>query len=166
MRRIKPLSALRLIRTCADGAARARERFDWKVVVRAYEELWQELTVLKNAGQPAPSPEALRDFWPARPDPFDLFASFPSTPFSSQQAFSQTLGVSEAEVLERLSLKASLVNASKDISADFLLAVWKLADGRGATLQDVLAAHQNTQPALAVRALLWLTKLGLLRVTP
>lgn len=150
----------------ANGAARARERFDWRVIVRAYEELWRELAALRTAGQEAPSPEAMRGIWPARPDPFELFASFPSTPFSSQQVFSQASDIPEAEVLERLSLRVSLVNASQDISSAFLLAVWKLAGGRGATVRDILAAHQNTSPALAVRALLWLTKLGLLRITP
>ncbi|WP_052003082.1 glycosyltransferase family 4 protein [Microvirga sp. BSC39] len=150
----------------ANGAARAREHFDWKVIVRAYEELWQELAALRTAGQEAPSPGAARGIWPARPDPFELFASFPSIPFSSQQVFSQAADVPEAEVLERLSLRVSLVNASPDISSAFLLSVWKLAGGRGATVRDILAAHQSTSPALAVRALLWLTKLGLLRVAP
>ncbi|MBM1173280.1 glycosyltransferase family 4 protein [Microvirga arabica] len=148
----------------ANGAARARERFDWKVIVRAYEELWRELSALRNARQEAPSPETMRGFWSARPDPFELFASFPSLPFSSQYVVSQVPGIDETEVLERLSLKASLVSASPDISSDFLRAVWKLAAGQGATVQDVLAAHRDSSPALTVRALLWLAKLGLLTI--
>ncbi|MBF9194880.1 glycosyltransferase [Microvirga terrestris] len=147
----------------ANGKARARERFEWEVIVKAYEELWQELAALRNAGQAAPSPEAKLGFWPSRPDPFELFASFPSIPFSSQKVFSQVGDIAETEVQERLSLKMSLVNASPDISAAFLLAVWKVAGGHGATVRDVLATHQNTSAALAVRALLWLTKLGLLK---
>jgi glycosyltransferase involved in cell wall biosynthesis len=150
----------------ANGAARARERFDWKVIVAAYEELWRELAALRTAEQAAPSPEAMRGFWPARPDPFDLFASFPSLPFSSQHGVSQAAEIGEAEVLERLSLRVALVNASPDISSAFLLAVWKLAGGQGTTVRDILAAHQNASPALTVRSLLWLAKLGLLTITP
>jgi len=150
----------------ANGAVRARERFDWKVIVKAYEDLWQELAALRTAGQEAASPEAMRGIWPARPDPFELFASFPSTPFSTQQVFTQAVHITEAEVLERLNLRVSLVNASPDISSAFLHSVWRLAGGRGATARDVLAAHQNTSPALAIRALLWLAKLGLLRTSP
>jgi len=148
----------------ANGAARARERFDWKVIVTAYEELWQELAALRTAGQAAPSPEAMRGFWPARPDPFELFASFPSRPFSSQHAVSQVAGIDEAEVMERLSLRLALVNASPDISSAFLLAVWKLAGGQGVMVRDIVAAHLNVSPALTVRALLWLAKLGLLTI--
>ena len=150
----------------ASGAARAKERFDWKVIIKAYEELWQELAVRRTSEQSAPSPQTMRGFWPARPDPFDLFASFPSLPFSSQHVVSQTAEIGEAEALERLSLKVSLVNASSDISSTFLMAVWKQAGGEGATVRDILAAHQNASPALAVRALLWMAKLGLLTISP
>ncbi|MBD2748770.1 glycosyltransferase family 4 protein [Microvirga sp. BT688] len=149
----------------ANGAARARERFDWKVIVRAYEDLWQELAALKNSGQAAPSPEAMRGFWPARPDPFELFASFPSLPFSTQHIVSQVAGIGETEVLERLSLRVSLVNAVPEVSSTSLLALWKLAGGQGKTIRDVLAAHRNASAALTVRALLWLAKLGLLTIT-
>jgi glycosyltransferase involved in cell wall biosynthesis len=144
-----------------NGVARARERFDWKVIVGAYEELWRELAALRHAGQAAPSPDAMRGFWPARPDPFELFASFPSLPFSSRHIVSQAAGIGETEVLERLSLRVSLVNASPDVSSTLLLALWKLAGGQGTTVRDILAAHQNSSPALVVRGLLWLAKLGL-----
>ncbi|WP_201861512.1 glycosyltransferase [Microvirga soli] len=148
----------------ASGAVRARERFDWQVIVKAYEELWQELAAMRDAGQSAPSPEAMRGFWPARPDPFDLFASFPSLPFSSHYVVSQAAGISEAEVLERLGLRVALVNASPDISSAFLLTVWKLAGGQCTTVRNIIAGHQNASPALTVRALVWLAKLGLLTI--
>lgn len=150
----------------ANGAARARERFDWKVIVRAYEDLWQELAALRNTGQAAPSPEAMRGFWPARPDPFELFASFPSQPFSSDHIVAQVGGIDETEVLERLSLRVSLVNAVPEVSSTSLLALWKLAEGQGKTERGIVAAHQNASPALTVRALLWLSKLGLLTIKP
>ncbi|MGF9759833.1 glycosyltransferase family 4 protein [Microvirga sp. 0TCS3.31] len=150
----------------ANGAARAREHFDWKVIIGAYEELWRELAAMRHAGEATRSPEAMRGFWPARPDPFELFGSFPSLPFASHHVVSQVAGIDEAEVLERLSLRVSLVNASPDISSTLLRAVWKLAGGQDATVRDVLSAHQNASPALVVRALLWLAKLGLLTITP
>jgi len=148
----------------SNGAARARELFDWRVIVRAYEELWQELAAMRSAGETASSPSP--GSWPARPDPFDLFAGFPSLPFSTGHYISQVDGLDEAEVLERLSMRVSLVNASPDISADFLVAVWKLAGRQNTTTRDILSAHQDSSPALAVRAILWLAKLGLIRIDP
>nr|WP_246408190.1 glycosyltransferase family 4 protein [Microvirga lupini] len=150
----------------ANGAARARERFDWKVIVKAYEELWQELAAVRKAGQAAPSPETMRGFWPARPDPFELFASFPSLPFSSQHVVSQSAEIGEAEVLERLNLKVALVNASPDISSTFLLAMWKQVSDQGTSVREVLTAHRDASPALTARALMWLAKLGLLKINP
>jgi glycosyltransferase involved in cell wall biosynthesis len=150
----------------ANGAARARERFDWKIIIKAYEELWQELAELRKAGQSAPSPESMRGFWPARPDPFDLFASFPSIPFSGHYVVFRAADIDDAEVLERLSLRVALVNASPDISSSFLLTVWKLAGSQGTTVRNILAAHQGASPALTVRALVWLAKFGLVTITP
>jgi glycosyltransferase involved in cell wall biosynthesis len=154
------------LRRCmgANGAARARESFDWKVVIKAYEELWRELAALRIGKEPSPSPELMRGFWPARPDPFELFASFPSASFSSRHVLTQCPGLSEAEVLERLSLQISLVNASPEISPTSLLEMWKQVGSQGTTARDILARRPGTAPALTIRCLLWLAKLGLLRI--
>jgi alpha-maltose-1-phosphate synthase len=106
----------------------------------------------------------MRGFWPARPDPFELFASFPSAGFSSQHVFTQAPGLSEAEVLERLGLKIALVSSSPEIPATLLLEVWKQVGSQGATAMDILARRPGTAPALMVRSLLWLAKLGLVRI--
>jgi hypothetical protein len=150
----------------ANGAARARERFDWKVVIRSYEELWRGLAELRAAGEPAsPSPgQQNSGFWPARPDPFHLFASFPSGRFSGQTRFVQVAGIDEGRVVERLDLKIALVNGSSDVSRAFLLDLWKQVGSRGASAGDILAAGEPSAAPATVRSLLRLAKLGLLRV--
>jgi hypothetical protein len=150
----------------ANGAARARERFDWKVVIRSYEELWRGLAELRAAGEPA-SPSLGQQnsgFWPARPDPFHLFASFPSGRFSGQTRFVQVAGIDESRVVERLDLKIALVNGSSDVSRAFLLDLWKQVGSRGASAGDILAAGEPSAAPATVRSLLRLAKLGLLRV--
>ncbi len=150
----------------ASGAARAREVFDWKVIIQAYENLWRELGELRMAREPGspPSPDGTRPFWPARPDPFELFASFPSAGLSSGHRVMAVPGVDEREVSERLSLKLALVNVSPDISLAFLLNLWKQVGSEGATIGSMLAAQSSSSAALSVRGLLWLAKLGLLRI--
>lgn len=149
----------------ASGAARAREVFDWKVIVKAYEELWRELAALRTAGEPVspPSPQQNAGFWPARPDPFDLFASFPSAGLSPHHVFIQFPGVDETGVAARLALKIAMVNVSADTSPGFLLDLWKQVGHEGATVRDILATRQPSSAALVLRGLLWLAKLGLLR---
>jgi alpha-maltose-1-phosphate synthase len=150
----------------ANGTARARERFDWKVIIRSYEELWRELAELRAAAEPAsPSPaQQNAGFWPARPDPFDLFASFPSSRFSGHTRFVQTPGIDGGQVLERLDLKIALVNGSSDVSRAFLLDLWKQVGSQGASTQDILATREPSAAAATVRSLLRLAKLGLLQV--
>jgi glycosyltransferase involved in cell wall biosynthesis len=150
----------------ASGVARAREVFDWKVIIQAYENLWRELGSLRMAGEPGspPSPDSTRPFWPARPDPFELFASFPSAELSSAHRVMPVAGIDEQEVSERLVLKLALVNISPDISSAFLLDLWKQVGSEGATVRSMLAAQGKPSAALTIRGLLWLAKLGLLRI--
>ena len=118
------------------------------------------------AGEPGspPSPGGTRPFWPARPDPFEVFASFPSAELSSAHWVMPVEGIDEREVSERLVLKLELVNVSPDISSAFLLSLWKQVGSEGATVRSMLAAQGNSSAALTVRGLLWLAKLGLLRI--
>jgi starch synthase len=62
----------------AAGRARARETFDWSVIVRAYQRLWAELAAIRAA-----APEAVpllpgRAPRPLAMDPFALFREFPT----------------------------------------------------------------------------------------
>nr|WP_246205682.1 glycosyltransferase family 4 protein [Microvirga arsenatis] len=146
----------------ANGAARARELFDWKVIVRAYEELWQELAAMRSAGETASSPSP--GSWPARPDPFDLFAGFPSEGFSGQFRFKRPRELGEAEAAERLALRIALVNASPDINPAMMLEIWRKVGSEGVTVKDFVAARKDLPAALTVHSLLWLAKLGLLSI--
>ena len=149
----------------SNGAARARTMFDWKVIVKAYEELWRELATLRTASEATSLPvQHNAGSWPACPDPFELFASFPSARLSGQHRFVQTAGIDDSQVLERLALKIALVNTSSEISPAYLLDVWKTVGSQGARAMDILAGREHSSAAATVRSLLWLTKLGLLRI--
>ncbi len=58
------------------GRRRARERYDGRVIVAAHQALWEELAALRQS-----LPETAPDLTghPLRPDPFALFAGFPTT---------------------------------------------------------------------------------------
>jgi hypothetical protein len=150
----------------ASGAARAREIFDWQVIVRAYERLWGELGDLRKAHDPAapPSPLESSGFWPARPDPFDLFRSFPTSTLSDQHKVQQAPGLSESVVASRLGMAIVMVNASHDISEAFLIDLWREIGTEEVTVGEVLARRQTRPASLMVRALLWLAKFDLLHI--
>jgi hypothetical protein len=71
-----------LRRRLGDSARRrAREEFDWKHVIRRYQELWRELAALRRDArviEGAPRREG-RSSNPTRPDPFTYCRSFRAT---------------------------------------------------------------------------------------
>ncbi len=152
----------------ANGAARAREVFDWQVIVRAYERLWDELSELRNAAGTAPDASlgGARGFWPARPDPFGLFASFPSATLSGRHRLAQIDGVDEGEVASRLALKVALIHPSGPVSSSFLMELWRRIGSKQPTVRELLEEQPGASAPLTVRGVLWLAKLGLVRILP
>jgi glycosyltransferase involved in cell wall biosynthesis len=147
----------------ASGASRAREAFDWKVIIRAYERLWDELAELRreHASSSPRRPDHARRFWPARPDPYELFAKFPSSLLSHGHEVRCLPGIDLEEVRARLQLKAALLDASSEISKTFLCDLWLQLDESWRTVADVLSAQPAPLHANTARALVWLSKLGL-----
>lgn len=70
-----------LRRTFGDsGKARARDVFDWRHIIHAYDELWTSLSEQRLARTPTPSlPEKWQAAHPGYPNPWQMFAGFPTT---------------------------------------------------------------------------------------
>jgi alpha-maltose-1-phosphate synthase len=149
----------------ANGAARAREIYDWAVIIRAYERLWRDLAELRRGKGSTSPPPATAGFWPARPDPFDLFASFASETLSLEHLVVQTAGIDGAEAAARLGLKLAFVNVSSEVSDAFLLNLWRDVGAGGGAVRDLIAARSGTPPHLTVRGLMWLAKFDLVRLS-
>ena len=60
------------------GQARARELYDWKRIIRTYEELWAELSEIRLEGRKN-STDSSRSVWGARLDPTIAFANYPTS---------------------------------------------------------------------------------------
>lgn len=131
---------------------RALQTYDWPVIVRAYEALWQELEerrAFHTEEEPKPSPQVA--------DPFRTFAGFASE--SIGQGFKvQPVDAAEA-LLERL--------AGSPISA---MDARTLEDGRALVaamrrqgameMQQALPEAAVSEAARTFRALAWLLKMG------
>jgi glycosyltransferase involved in cell wall biosynthesis len=92
----------------AAGRARARETFDWPVIVRAYQRLWAELAAIRAA---APEAVPLLPGRAARPlamDPFALFREFPTRFLAAgtRIALSPGVDVAAALAMGRLAIAA------------------------------------------------------------
>ena len=150
----------------ANGAARAREVYDWKVIVRAYENLWDKLARIRREKSPLPASSTSASYRPARPDPYDLFASFPSSTLSLKHQIRRAPGISLDEVKERLELKVTLATSAFGASVDILSALWLGLSAAGETVESVLAKLPQHESPRTTRFLVWLAKLGLAQIDP
>jgi glycosyltransferase involved in cell wall biosynthesis len=147
----------------ANGAARAREAFDWKVVIKAYEALWAELAEMREAGEGQAGRRAT-GVWPARPDPFDLFASFPTSVISARHKISRPDDVDDREAAARIALRAAMANLVPEISPPLVMDLWRRLGTGDQTVEAILATEDRMPGAATLRALLLLAKLGLVAI--
>jgi glycosyltransferase involved in cell wall biosynthesis len=148
----------------ASAAERARRVFDWKVVIRAYEELWAKLAEMRrSADAELPGPRR-RSAWPARPDPFELFASFPTSILSARHRIVAAEGIEEEEASARLRLRASMADIVPELSLPAALETWRRLGPGEATVEAIVASQTGLPSSRVLRALLMLAKAGLVTI--
>ena len=147
------------------GRQRAREVYDWAVIIPQYEALWAQLTELRKAQattfKPLPQP------WPARMDPFHAFASYPTQTLTPQTVLA-LVDADSAIALARVGAyqKLAMVNFAKMVlpsEAEVQLVLNAAASGAKTALELIQAIPAERQ-AHVFRALVWLLKLGILKV--
>ncbi len=144
----------------AAGQARARQSFDWSVVFARYVALWEELAERRRA-DPLCADEQLRTRRPDRPDPFTLFASFPTGVIGPQTRLSLVPG-SDAAAAEARRALASVNYASASLPPPAAVARVLAALAAGAATQADVAAALPARPAQGLaRTTAWLIKMGL-----
>jgi hypothetical protein len=139
----------------AAGARRAREAFDWSVVLRRYQELWAYQATLRQAA-PAQPPAGLP--WPARPDPFRAFASYPTRLLADDQTVRRT--AAPQSLIDALLASPMIAFDQPGLPArDDLL---RILAAEGATVAARAAVLGPARRREALRAILFLAKYDLL----
>ena len=147
------------------GRQRAREVYDWAVIIPQYEALWAQLTELRKAQATTSKP--LPQSWPARMDPFHAFASYPTQTLTPQTVLA-LVDADSAIALARVGAyqKLAMVNFAKMVlpsEAEVQLVLNAAAPGAKTALELIQAIPDKRQ-AHVFRALVWLLKLGILKV--
>ncbi len=149
----------------AAGRARARDMFDWGIIVPQYDALWDELARIRNAAV-AQKPDLLKPrIWPQRPDPFTLFAHYPTRHLTLDTKISIGSAIGQSAAVSALKMN----NFSRGpwpgakVMQDIVQVVRERDGGRGHVLLADFA--QNGQiSAFVPRMILNLVKYGILRV--
>jgi glycosyltransferase involved in cell wall biosynthesis len=146
------------------GRRRARDHYDWRVILPRYRELWQELRRIRLASK---DPAPLASLWPARPDPFRAFAGYPTAPLQPGTLL-QLNALDGQAALQRLEVLSALAMVRYALplmpGREELAAVLRAAAAGPQPAEQLLLAVAAERRPLMFRALLWLLKLDLLRL--
>jgi glycosyltransferase involved in cell wall biosynthesis len=148
----------------ANGAQRAREAFDWSVVIRAYETLWGELAEIRTAALKLHPPQANPVRWAEHLDPFDLFAGYPTATLQSKMRI-RLLPDAETDAFEeRLSLSMAMNDVMR---GDPLPALKQLRDRLRTgpcEVETFLGHYRPADRTRALRGLMLMAKFGLVAI--
>jgi hypothetical protein len=144
--------------------ARAVEQFDWRVVVNQYQQLWAELAERRRSAPESVPRVAGQPVQPTRADPYQAFASYATS----------TLGPNDV-----IALAPDATPAAFDgITGSSLIAFAKAVNPPAADTHSLLDALKNGSRTVAqllqewpretqtlrARSLLWLAKMGLVKI--
>jgi starch synthase len=146
------------------GLAHARARFDWRVVIAAYQALWQELAELRRGAEEVMPPEPGRPVHPLRDDPFSLFATYPTGHIDGDTMAAATPGGSRARLAELRATPLAAMMPSLLLPEPELAALLESLAKTPATVETILASAPEPQRNRVRRSLGWLAKVGLVRL--
>lgn len=149
------------------GQARARAMYDWSVVIAQYEALWAQLNALRQA--PASASPSRAPAWPARMDPFQAFASYPTRTLQADTRLSLVDADASTAMARVSAYKAlAMVNFAKLVlpgDAD-ILAVLQAAQAGPQTAAQLVSGVAAERQAVVFRSLAWLLKMHVLKTAP
>lgn len=140
---------------------RARQSYDWSVVIRQYENLWAFLKEQRLAASPQPR------VWPARLDPMFAFAAYPSQALDEGSSV-QLIAKEPIKELERYGSLAMVNYANQmlphESETKAMLSFLEKSPGQCAIASEIAAVLGTNRSPFGLRALVWLAKLGLIRL--
>jgi glycosyltransferase involved in cell wall biosynthesis len=142
------------------GRKRAKDTYDWRVVIGAYEQLWQELTELRTQASDAPRPAIAN---PLCDDPFRLFGHYASATLSLETRLEARPVLPEEALRYLRDNNLSALGREQRAPAatiDQLLEVLR-AEGP-LTVETLLRRFDSVSAAILSRTLVYLLKLDLL----
>jgi alpha-maltose-1-phosphate synthase len=153
----------------AEGRKRAQQVYDWKVIIGQYEALWAEQQRVRLAAMQNTEamPTTLAHPWPARMDPFYAFATYPTQALRPNTVLCLTDSSLETATARLQTYQAmAMVSFAKWVlpSAEEIAAVLKQASAGPQAATALLQDIDEARKPFVYRTLVWLLKLGILKV--
>jgi glycosyltransferase involved in cell wall biosynthesis len=146
-----------------NGRRRAREEFDWQLVLRRYRELWSELDERRRAD--AVLAPALAQVVPDRLDPFALFASYPSAQLTPETIVELASDASLAQLRAYRELGINRFASSSLPTLEEFGQIFGSIESRPMQVDELLDTLGHCDRPTLLRGLAWLCKMDLLRIS-
>lgn len=153
----------------AAGRERAQQVYDWKVIIAQYEALWAEQDRVRLAAMQDATkvPGKLEQPWPARMDPFHAFASYPTQALKPSTMLALVDNSLEAATARLQTYQAmAMVSFAKFVlpsDAEVAAVLKQAATGPQAAI-ELVQTIDNARKPFVFRTLVWLLKMGILKV--
>ena len=147
------------------GCQRARQVYDWAVIIPQYEALWSSLREIRQAHSGALEP--LAHPWPARMDPFHSFAAYPTQSLTEHTLLIRAGSDPEVALAQVADWRRlAMVDFAKAVlpSDIEIEAVLRAAGPDPTPAQTLLEGIPAQRQPYVLRSLAWLLKLGVLKV--
>lgn len=148
----------------AAGRQRARSQYDWSMIYRRYQTLWEELAERRRA-DPEFHPAPRIAYRPDRPDPFAAFATFPTTLLSDHHLVTQLGTLDELAMRRELKINSFAQTIQLD-QADCATIFALLAEQQPRKVSELVAAFPAEKQVAVVRGLAWMAKMEAVRIVP
>jgi glycosyltransferase involved in cell wall biosynthesis len=156
-----------LRRQMAEAARlRARRMYDWSAIIPQYLALWDEQARIRaKATEFAPLTPG-RQAAPTRPDPFMLFADYPTNRLDPKQRVTLVPGANLDLLRQRAAIPGAVSRGSLLPSLNgFQVMLERLAQG-SMTAGELGGALTQDQRPRAAMGMVWMMKLGLITIAP
>jgi len=149
----------------AAGRRRARELYDWKVVIPQYQALWAELAARRQRDEEIVPNRPGRPPQPLREDPFSLFRAYPTAVIEERSVVSLIDGYG-ADGLKRISTSrlARIGGRSGDDDSDVAQIVSHLETMGPTSVTELRSLLPHARRWSIQRTLGWMGKLSIVRI--
>jgi hypothetical protein len=166
--RIAQLATNPDLRAAMADKARARlaATYDWKKIIPAYEDLWADLAAKRNClplvGRVREGGMGLKSALPTLPDPYTMYAGFPSRALDEGDVVSLAASVEQIGMLWRHEINSyanDVLIPASDLPA---LPGW-LGEAGPQPISALFARFPQLDKSRLWRSIAWLLKLGILK---
>lgn len=145
---------------------RARRVYDWSAIIPQYLALWDEQARIRAKAREFAPLVPGRQPAPTRPDPFMLFADYPTYRLDPKQRVTLVPGANLDLLRQRAGMPGAVSRGSLLPSLNgFQIMLERLAAG-SMTAAELGGALPQDQRGRAAAGMVWMMKLGLITITP